>query len=59
MNILSQELQKCGRESALKWVSFKNGIDSTCRLETIAFAKWVVKTHLGTIERIRVPLNTF
>ena len=31
---------------------FKNGINSTCRLETTAFAKWVVKTHLGTIERI-------
>ena len=41
----------------LNGIPFKNGIDSTCRLETTAFAKWVVKTHLGTIERIRVKMT--
>ena len=43
----------------LNGIPFKNGINSTCRLDTTAFAKLVVKAHLGTIERIRVPLNTF
>ena len=27
-------------------IRFKNGIDSTCRLETTAFTKWVVKMCL-------------
>ena len=45
---------------------FKNEMDCTyivrkmeCTLVTTVFTKSVVKTHLGTIERIRVPPNTF
>ena len=33
-------------KSGLKWGGFKNGIDSTCRLETTSFAKPVVKMCL-------------
>ena len=32
--------------SGLMWGGFQNWIDSTCRLETTAFAKWVVKMCL-------------
>ena len=31
----------------LNGVRLKNEIDSICRLEIIAFAKWATKTHLG------------
>ena len=35
-----------GENSGLNGVHLKNGIDSTCRLETTAFAKLVVKMCL-------------
>ena len=45
---------------SLNGVHFKNGIDSTCRLETTAFAKLVVKMCLGAhLRRFSLIIYTF